>query len=67
MGFFESILLILKVLLVPVFVCTICLCVDTFINFKYFIWNLRERNAKPECEELAHVAQYDANFFDDCK
>lgn len=67
MEFFESILIILKILLVPVFLCTACLCIDTYVNVRYFIWNLKEKRAKAECEELANVTQYDANFFDDCK
>lgn len=67
MEFFAGILSVLKLLMIPACICTLCLCIDTYIQIKYYLWNKQNRSAKPECKELENVAQYDANFFDDCK
>ena len=67
MEFFEGILFVLKLLMIPACICTLCLCIDTYIQLKYYLWNKSYRSSKPESEELANVAQYDSNFFDDGK
>lgn len=67
MEFFATIALVLQISLVPLFACMVCFVVDTVINVQYFLWNREMRVAKPVCDELVNVEQYDFNFYDDGK
>ena len=66
MEFFAGILMVLKVMLVPVYLCSICLCIDTYINVRNYLAG-KQKCTFEDAGKLETVSQYDNNFFDDGK
>lgn len=61
---FTGILFIMKVLCVLAFVCTACLCTDSYIQLRYYLWNREDRLNDDDQDELNEIEQYDSDFFD---
>lgn len=39
----ETLALILQIALVPMIVVCICFALDSYVNLRYFLWNLEDR------------------------
>lgn len=62
----ETLALILQIALVPMFVVCICFALDSYVNLRYFLWNLEDRK-KGNAANLAESEPAANAFEDDCK
>lgn len=68
MEFFTGILFVLKILCVLASLCTVCLCIDTYINVVSYLRDKRQHvDDALDHDELANVEPYDNVFFEDGK
>lgn len=62
----ETFAIILQIALVPMFVVCICFALDSYVNLRYFLWNLEDRK-KTNATDLAESEPAINAFEDDCK